>query len=380
MTDKITIQQVLGSIMKHPQFLGEVDKYNLDVQDFPSRFEKIIFLAIRSLYKSNATHITPLDIENCIEPDITSKSIFDKYNGIEYLQDIEDFVNVENFPYYYSKLKKLNLLRDLKKQGIDISDFYIEDLTNEKADEINSKFDSLTPKDICDAVKRKLLKLEATYSISEEVKTITAASGIHDLVAKLKRKENFGTPIQGKIYSQIINGAEKGALTIRSGLSGLGKTRQAVGDACILSYPIRYNSITHQWEQNGNSDKVLFIVTEQTFEQIQSMILAYLTDIDESRFKYDIFTDDEERVISQAISLMEEYENNFILIKMPNPTIELVKTLIRENCLTKEIDHVFYDYIFIGPALLNEFRGFNLRNDKLFVVYIAFPLISGVFN
>ena len=33
MTDKITNQQVLGSIMKHPQFLSEVDKYNLDVLD-----------------------------------------------------------------------------------------------------------------------------------------------------------------------------------------------------------------------------------------------------------------------------------------------------------------------------------------------------------
>ena len=39
--------------------------------------------------------------------------------------------------------------------------------------------------------------------------------------------------------------------------------------------------------------------------------------------------------------------------------------LVRENCLTHQISHVFYDYIFIGPALLGEFRGFNLRNDKL---------------
>ena len=46
--------------------------------------------------------------------------------------------------------------------------------------------------------------------------------------------------------------------------------------------------------------------------------------------------------------------------------------------MTHQINHVFYDYIFIGPALLGEFRGFNLRNDKPFVVYIAFPLINGV--
>ena len=29
---------------------------------------------------------------------------------------------------------------------------------------------------------------------------------------------------------------------------------------------------------------------------------------------------------------------------------------------------MFFDYIFIGPALLNEFRGFNLRNDELLLM------------
>ena len=28
-----------------------------------------------------------------------------------------------------------------------------------------------------------------------------------------------------------------------------------------------------------------------------------------------------------------------------------------------------YDYIFIGPALLNEFRGFNLRNDEVLLMF-----------
>lgn len=368
MTDKTTIQQVLGSLMKHPQLLSEVDKYNLSVNDFSSRFEKIIFLAIQSLYKGDAIKITPIDIENSLEPNITAKTVFDKYGGIEYLQDIEELSNVENFPYYYSRLKKLNLLRDLKKQGFDVSDFYVEDLTDEKADKINQEFDRLTTKNICDEIKKKVLKLETEYSVSEEVKTTTAATGIREYLEKLKRKENFGTPIQGKIYNQIINGAEKGALTIRSGGSGISKTRQAVGDACYLSYPIRYNSQKSEWEVNGNNQKTLFIITEQTHEQIQGMILAYLTDIDESRFKYDVFTNNENKIISQAISLIEEYSDNFIILKIPNPTIELIKVLIRENCLTKNIDNVFYDYIFIGPALLNEFKGFSLRNDELLLL------------
>ena len=66
---------------------------------------------------------------------------------------------------------------------------------------------------------------------------------------------------------------------------------------------------------------------------------------------------------------MKKYNDNLILVKMPNPTIELVKTIVRENCITKDIKYVFYDYIFIGPSLLNEFKGFALRNDEVLLMF-----------
>jgi replicative DNA helicase len=109
-------------------------------------------------------------------------------------------------------------------------------------------------------------------------------------------------------------------------------------------------------------------MTEQTFPQIKKMILAYLSDINDSRFKLGHFTKEEEERLDIAIQIMEKY-NNLILIKIPNPTIELVKTMVRENCLTNNIGYVFYDYIFIGPALLNEFRGFTLRNDEVLLMF-----------
>ena len=42
------------------------------------------------------------------------------------------------------------LLKDLKKQGFDIEEFYCEDLTNPKAEEINRNFNMLSPKLITD--------------------------------------------------------------------------------------------------------------------------------------------------------------------------------------------------------------------------------------
>ena len=50
MVDKSCIRQVLGSLMKHPQFLGEVDKYTFNLTDFPTKFEKYIYTAIMGLY------------------------------------------------------------------------------------------------------------------------------------------------------------------------------------------------------------------------------------------------------------------------------------------------------------------------------------------
>ena len=369
MTDKSSIQQILGSLIQRPQLLSEVDKYSLTISDFSTRFEKYIFSAILGLYRQGATKIEAIHIANFLEADTVGKKVFEQGNGIEYIEDIVSFSDIENFSYYYNRLKKINLLRDLKKQNFPVSDFYCEDLTDPRADEINSRFEELTPKDICDGIKQRLIQLESGYVQTGEVEVENACTGMREFVKTMNETISVGPPVQGHIYSKIFDGAIAPALYIRSGSSGLGKTRQAMGDACYLAYPIRYNSQTREWEQKGGCEKVLFIVTEQTFPQIRKMVLAYLSDINESRFKLGHFTKEEEERLDKAISIMEQFADNLIFIKIPNPTIELVKTMVRENCLVHNIRHVFYDYIFIGPALLGEFRGFSLRNDEVLLMF-----------
>lgn len=368
MIDKRDTQQILGCLMKKPQLLSKIDKYSFVLTDFPSRFERSIFMAINGLYRNGATKIQPIDIENFLEPDQVSSKLFKDRNGIEYLQDSIELSQIDNFDFYYNRFKMSNLLKDLKKQGFDTSDFYCDDLTNPKADEINQAFNLLSPKLITEAVRKKLLGVEAKYETTDEIEVETAVKGMETLVNELGAAYEIGIPIQGDIYNQVISGAKKGTLTIRSAASGVGKTRNAVADACYLAYPFRYNSTICEWEQKGNNEKVLFIVTEQRFKEVRTMILAYLTDINATRFKYADFSERESAVITQAIHLMKKYDN-LILVKMPNPTIETVKTIVRENCIIHDIGYVFYDYIFIGPSLLNEFKGFALRNDEVLLMF-----------
>jgi Replicative DNA helicase len=368
LSDKSVIQQVLGGLMHRPQFLSEVDKYKLTIMDFSSKFEKYIFSAILGLYEQGASDISPIDIENYLSTNDAAKATFENQNGIEYLQDIIELSSEDNFNYYYSKLKKLNLLKDLKKQGFDITDYYCEDLTDKRATEINARFEELTTQDICALVKKKLLKLENEYAQSEEVQEESAADNFLDFINELNDDIEVGPAVQGAIYNEIIGGARRSVLTIRSGASGLGKTRQAVADACYLAYPIRYDSYKSQWVMTGGNEKVLFIITEQTFKQIRKMILAYLTDMDDSRFKYGHFSEEEMTLLLEAKRVVDQYASNFIIVKMPNPTIESIKLMVRENCLTKDISCVFFDYIFIGPAVLREFQGFSLRNDEVLLM------------
>lgn len=369
MVDKPTILQIIGSLMKHPQFLSESDKYNLTPDDFFYKLDKYIFVAIDSLYRNGAERIQPIDVENFLATNENAKLIFAQQKGIEYLQDADYLSEENNFLYYYKKLKKFNLLESLKNIGIDISDFYVEEPLDSKSIETNKHFEELDIDDIVTKVKQKVLTVEKEFIQNDTTETSNVYEGIEDIIEEATEQADVGAPIQGEIFNEVCAGARKGVFVLRSGGSGVSKTRQAVGDACYLAFPFRRDEISGKWVQEGNNKKVLFIATEQSAKEIQKMILAYLTGFNETKFRYGGFTPEEEIIIKQALWVMKTYQDNFFIVRMPNPTIELVKTIVRENVLMHDIEYVFYDYLFICPSLLNEFKGFNLRNDELLLMF-----------
>lgn len=356
--------QVLCGLIKHPQYLNETDKYFLTIEDFPSRFEKYIFSAIYNLYRGGAVNLTVVDIANYFNTHETAKATFEANNGIEYLQDALDFSEEENFPFYYMRLKKFNLLDSLQKMGYNTSHLYEENLINPKAKEINEKFEQMTLQDIMDTIKKPLLNLEAKYTKGGDSETYEAVKDISQLIQGLKLRPEVGAPLQGKIFNTICRGARKTKFYIRSASSGTGKSRTAVGDACYLSYPIRFNTENWEWEWNGSCEKTLFIATEQDLEEIQTLVLAYLSGINEEKILYGKYNEEEEKVIQQTIQVMEYFKDNFFIVRLSNPNIEQIKAVVRQNWILHDIQNVFYDYIFSSPSLLNEFRDLKVREDR----------------
>lgn len=357
------VMQLLGCLMKNPLFLGEVNTYNLTPNDFSKTMDKQIFAAIYNLFKGGAEKVTVVDIDNYLKGHPAIYSDFLKNNGIEYLQDAEDFGVLENFSYYYTTLKKYNAIKDLQKEGFDTSDIYPTDLLDPNQEDKLKKFDSMTIQMIFESVRSKLVKIEGEYNAGTNTKVCYANEGIDALLDGLAASPEIGVNLPGETYNTIVRGARKGKFYLQSSGTGVGKTRRMVGECCYIAYPIRYDWTRRQWEKRGSCEKVLYVGTEQTISEIQTLILAYISGINEEKILYGRYNDEERKVLEDTLKIMEIYKENFTIVQLPDPSIQLVKGTIRKECLLKEIGYVFYDYIFSSPGLLAEFRDLRIRED-----------------
>lgn len=366
--DKNTILQIFGSLMKNPLLLSEVDKYSLTPQDFSTNFEKYIFAAISNLYQNGAERISVVDIDNYLVSHEAVYGVFTENNGIEYLNDAEELSTLENFNYYYNKLKKYNAIRDLKIMGFNTNKIYPENMLDDDIENKLNEFEKMSVQDIFNSVRADIAKTESKYAKKSNTQTLKANEGVRNLIKKLKTTPEIGVNCQGEIFNTVVRGARRGKFYIRSGGTGTGKTRSMVGDACYIAYPIRYNSRKEEWENTGSCEKVLYIGTEQKPDEIQTMILAYLTDINEEKILYGNYSEKEEELLEKAMKLMDIYEDNFIITQMPDPNLNQIKSLIRKHYLIDGIENIFYDYIFSSPSLLNEFRDLKIREDVILMM------------
>lgn len=351
--------------MNKPELLSDIDKYRLEVSDFQSTMDKFVFTAIHNLYNDGdgANCIRAIDVINYLKSNVAAAGTIEKENGEVYLQDCEVAAEPQNFNYYYDRLKKFNLLRELQIGGRDVQMFYCEDPLNPNCKEINDRFEKSSVQDIINVLKCELDSYENQFVLKGQIEESTAVDGITDLIKELKTKPEVGCKLQGHIINSITRGGRKGKLYLRSAGSGVGKTRSMVGDACNIAYPIRFDRKKGKWVSTGSCEKVLYVMTEQDPDEIKTMILAYLTGYNEEIFLYGTYGEEELPRIQKAVDIMEKYKDNMLFARIPDPCASSVKNLFRRYNFQHGVENFFYDYIFSSPAMLNEYRDLKLRED-----------------
>lgn len=363
------VRQVLGCLLKNPIFLGEANKYYLEKDDFTNELHQVIFMGLTNLFSQGLEKITVVDIENYLNQYPTPKRIFKENDGIQFLYDAEDLAQEENFKYYYDRVKKFASLRALKKQGFSIDDIYNENETDPiKVSEMQRKFDDMSIRDMFLRINSKYMSLEDHYVGRTNADYITANRNIKNLKDTLKESPEVGFPLQGDIFNTVVRGARKGKFYLCSGSTGAGKTRTMIGHCCYLAYPTRYDSKLKQWVNTGSSQKVLYIPTEMDFDEVQTIILAYLSDLNEDKILWGLYTPEEEARVDKAIEIMEQYKDNLIINKIPDPSVGQIINAIRKHHFFDGVEYAFYDYIFSSPGLLNEYRDLKVREDVVLMM------------
>lgn len=370
LSDKNATMQVIGSLINNPILLAD-SKYIFTKNDFDLPLAKNIFMAISNLFeKTTMDKITIVDIDNYFHQFDGFYENFQKQNGLGYLKDCLEINNLNMFEYYYERLKKLSALRALKADGFDISKIYdeneIDPLKDKKQQE---KLDSMSLQEIFDSFLQNINDLQYDYICKDDSEEGLISEGANSLFEELQKNPEIGIPLQGDIYNTLVRGARLKKYYLISGASGTGKTRQMVGHACTIAFPERYDTKNNRWVVTGHGEKILFFATEMEKEEIQTMIMAHISGINEDKILNNFYESpaEKERVYN-ALKIMDYYKDNFIFVRVGDPSIGQIKTLIRKQVLKYDIKYVFYDYIFSSPGLLAEYKDLNLREDVILMM------------
>ena len=366
--DKKAIINVLSAIVKKPELLSNAKEYKLERGDFPEPFHQIIFNAIYNLYQLNAEKITKLEIDSYLKDYPRHQAIFEDNDGWEYLERLNDIDSVDNYNYYYERVKKFSLLRECRALGFDTSEFYNSDsLDFDEAEKAQEKFNTMTLSDIVKAIELKLIEIKDQFISNSETTSELMSDGIDELLEASLESPSFGVNLGSRYLTTVTRGAKLKKFYLRSAPTGGGKTRYNLADLLEICIPERYESDIGKWVQTGADGKGLFITTELSKEEIQLPTLCYIADVDEDKLKDKEVSFEEIERLNLAKAIMKR--SGLRIEHLPDFDLEEVELSIERNILKYDIEYVVFDYIHTSLNLMTSIaKKANLREDQILLI------------
>lgn len=334
----------------------------------------LIYSSVYNLYNSGVNVIDNFSVDSYLSNYKEQYKIFNDNNGLEYISDVVDLYQKENFSYFYSRLKKFSCLRYWETQGYDTRKIYNTTIVEPSAQEREIvKFDNLTVEDMIDILEGELVD-EAKMKFSTNTSHIGQLAGkdLKQLKDSFKEIPDYGLPLQSPIMSTVARGCRLKKLYLRSSNSGGGKTRLGLADMANIAIPYKYNIQDKTWEYSGFSEPVLMISTELEIPEIQTILIAYVSGVNEGQIREGVYNQDEEERVDKAIEYIET--SPFYIEFIPDFGINDIEQLIRKYKREKSVHHFFFDYVHMSNKLIMEVatisKGMKLREDQILFLFI----------
>jgi replicative DNA helicase len=366
--DTTAIMQVIGTVFNNPSLLDETDKYTITDDDFPDQFHKIVFGSIFKLHELGVQKISLININDFLSTRPKSEAVYKTQKGDEWLLKIAEAATEETFNYYYNRLKKFSLLRAYDNFGIDVTDIYdpdnILDLKKKQIQE--DSLDNSSLNQLADLIDNKIDAIRIKYVDECYDESEQAGDGIFDLIESFKFRPEVGVPLYGPFVNTVTRGARLKKFYLRSAATGVGKTRSMIADACYIGCSKIYDEFLG-WIKTGAAQPTLFITTEQEKSEIQTMMLAFLSNVNEEHIINGKYEGNEEERVMEAARLLSE--SPLFIDELPDFSLQDVENHIKKNIREHDIKYVFHDYIMTSMKILEEVTrrsgGVRLREDNI---------------
>lgn len=340
--DVSSIMQVIGCVYNNPSLLDMTDKYSITDDDFTEDFHKIVFGAMYKIHELGAKTITLENILDYLTSRPKSLAVYQQNKGDEYLCKVSEVASQLSFDYYYNRMKKMTLLRAYDNIGLDVSFIYDPDniLDSAKKQKQEDYLDNSSLAEIADRIDSKIEDIRMTYVDGDIDESVQAADGIDELIDELKEHPEVGIPMYGPLINSITRGARLRKLYLRSAPTGIGKSRTLIADACNFSCGKIYDE-NFGWIKSGSSQPTLFIATEQDKSEIQTMMLAFLSNVNEEHILNGWYEEGEEDRVRQAAQILKEAP--LYIEELPDFSLQDVENVIKRNIRDHDVLYICYN-------------------------------------
>lgn len=349
------IVQLIGCVYQNPSLLDN-DSYSFTLDDFTEEFHQVVFGSIYNLHQLGAIEITPATIEDYLEQRPKKLAVYKANKGEEYLEKVKENSQLAAFNFYYHRVKKMTILRMYnEKVGMDLSWLYdINNIFDQKKKQTQEDWlDSHTEEDIANLINDKIedVKLKYVDSAAED-NIIQAGEGANELWAELQTTPDIGYPLYGNLINTVTRGARLGKFYLRSAATNVGKSRAMVADCCNIACDEIYDPLQGKWVRNGTREPAIYVMTEQIFSEVQTMMWSFLSAVPEDHILTNRYDPGEIERVSYAMEVIKRCP--LYLKQLHDFSLKDIENVVKLSVRKFNIRYFFLDYIHSSMKILSE--------------------------
>lgn len=358
--------------MINPSYIKSKE-FILQKNDFMGGLHQTLYITIYNLAHQGAKEIKLADIETYLyntDP-LNYDKVFNKNEGVEWINKVLLDANESNFEYYYNIVRKLSLLRSYINEGFDVSD--ILDVDEVEPNTINEKgeiFNNSSIKEIINKLDKKNMSAKMNFLIDDDTVQRKAGDNAEELREEMKLSPSYGLNTESEYINTIIRGILPGKFLLETRDSGMGKTRVAIKRLLCLTAPYIWDYKKKEYIENpnGTNNSGLYLGTEMdTYKELEPMMWAFVSGVEEKKIKDNDLTEEEEGRVNAAISILKN--TKLYLVDQSEYDIAYLWHIFEEYKIKHNICVAAIDYLELTTAMAIEYsqmnRGMNVREDQV---------------